>query len=61
MPDTLERLSLKEKLLADFTIRKTALLLENPVLKGFREKAVEAFSLQGIPGKKQFSMKSGIY
>ena len=52
MPDTLERLSLKEKLLADFTIRKTALLLENPVLKGFREKAVEAFSLQGFPGKK---------
>jgi Fe-S cluster assembly protein SufD len=52
MPNTLERLSLKEKLLADFTIRKSALLLENPVLKGFREKAVEAFALQGFPGKK---------
>lgn len=52
MSETTEVMSLKEKLLADFSIRKTALLLENQVLRGFREKSAEAFAKLGFPGKK---------
>jgi len=52
MADTLEGQSLKEKLLAGFHIRKAALLPDNTILNGFRDKAAESFSRLGFPGKK---------
>ena len=51
MADTLEGQSLKEKLLAGFHIRKAALLPDNTILNGFRDKAAESFLRLGFPKK----------
>jgi Fe-S cluster assembly protein SufD len=52
MTTTAEGVSLKEKLLADFELQKTAFFPDNPVLSGFRNNAAEAFKNLGFPNKK---------
>lgn len=57
MPGTLEGISLKDRLVADYEIRKTALLLENPLMVGFRNAAFEAFRRMGFPTRKNEEYK----
>ena len=52
MSETLTGIDLKEKLLADYSLQKSALLLDNPMIAGFRENAANAFRKQGFPSKK---------
>lgn len=52
MSETLTGIDLKEKLLADYNLQKSALLLDNPMIAGFRENAANAFRKQGFPSKK---------
>jgi Fe-S cluster assembly protein SufD len=52
MSETLTGIDLKEKLLADYNLQKSALLLVTPMIAGFRENAANAFRKQGFPSKK---------
>lgn len=52
MSETLTGIDLKEKLLADYNLQKSALLLDNPMIAGFRENAANALRKQGFPSKK---------
>ena len=52
MSETLTGFDLKEKLLADYSLQKSALLLDNPMIASFRENAANAFRKQGFPSKK---------
>lgn len=52
MLETLTGIDLKEKLLADYSLQKSALLLDNPMIASFRENAANAFRKQGFPSKK---------
>lgn len=52
MSETLTGIDLKEKLLADYSLQKSALLLDNPMIANFRENAANAFKKQGFPSKK---------
>ena len=52
MSAIVDGVTLKDKLLADFELQKTAFFPDNPVLSGFRNKAAEAFKHLGFPTKK---------
>ena len=52
MPNTLEDISLKEKLLADFAVQRSLLELNNPILANFRNNAIESFKSIGFPTKR---------
>jgi len=52
MSNTLEDISLKEKLIADFAVQRALLELNNPILATFRENAIEAFKTTGFPTKR---------
>jgi len=49
--------TLKDKLIADFELQKTAFFPDNPVLSGFRNNAAEAFKNLGFPTKKSEEYK----
>lgn len=57
MTTTIQGISLKDKLLAEFELQRNTLLLENPMLQRFRESAASAFDQKGFPGKKQEDYK----
>ena len=52
MTATTQGFSLKNKLLTEFELQKTGLLLENPLLDNFRSGAAKAFSETGFPTKR---------
>jgi Fe-S cluster assembly protein SufD len=52
MTATTQDYSLKNRLLTEFELQKTGLLLDNPLLDNFRSGAAKAFSEAGFPNKK---------
>ncbi|MCB0820149.1 MAG: hypothetical protein KDC13_05970, partial [Bacteroidetes bacterium] len=57
MTATTQGISLKERLLAEFEIRKTGLLLDNPLLDNFRSSSAAAFAASGFPTRKDEEYK----
>jgi Fe-S cluster assembly protein SufD len=53
MTATLQGISLKDRLMSEYELQRTALLLNNPLLERFRESAAKSFSEKGFPARKE--------
>ena len=52
MTSTIQGVSLKDKLLSEFELQRSALLLDNTLLDNFRNSSAKAFETSGFPGRK---------
>ncbi|MEX1190015.1 MAG: Fe-S cluster assembly protein SufD [Bacteroidia bacterium] len=52
MTSTIQGVSLKERLITEFELQRSALLLDNPLLDNFRNASIKAFESVGFPSKK---------
>lgn len=52
MTATLQGISLKDRLMSEYELQRTALLLNNPLLERFREAAAKSFAEKGFPARK---------
>lgn len=52
MTATLQGISLKDRLMSEYELQRTALLLNNPLLERFRKGAAKSFGEKGFPSRK---------
>ncbi len=57
MTSTIQKASLKDKLLSEFELQRSALLLDNTLLDNFRNASAKAFEEAGFPGRKHEDYK----